>query len=156
FANAIDESWNAKATLFTEYEGVQPRICQPRIDHVNPFEARNRPEKESIFKHHEVSAFNQRDSHASCEKSMFRIDRTRDTGGQKHQRRIRSCGNRTQFQKHVSRYIGNRFHWLALKQFGQNTDEKPPILDHVGEAGGVAEIVVLNHKRAFLIASDTK
>ena len=156
FPDTMDKARNSKVTFPSEYQRIEPGISQARVNHVHTLQAGDRSQKECIVQDHQIAAFDQGNSHSSRQESVFRVNGARHPWSQQDHGWVGLGRDRSQLQQNRCWNIGNRFDRLALKQFGQNARQKPPVLNHVGETGSVTEIVVLDQQPAGNVPANAK
>ena len=85
---------------------------------------------------------------------MLRIGRTERAGSQQHDHGIRLGRMRPQHFQNAGGNIGNRVDAGVVERLGNDPREGATVLDHVGHAGSVAEIVVLHGERSIRQAAN--
>ena len=154
FADAVDEPWNAEHRVATKNHGVEPAVGESRVDDIHLAQAGYGFQIDLVIEHQQIPTLHERDAHTAAKKAMLRIGRTERAGSQQHDHGIRLGRMRPQHFQNAGGNIGNRVDAGVVERLGNDPREGATVLDHVGHAGSVAEIMVLHGERSIRQAAN--
>ena len=157
-AHALHETGDAEQGVALEDHRIEPGIPESHIKHMNAFEAGDRLEIKFVVEHKEVTPLDQRDTGAAGKKAVLGISRGRRAAGEQGDDRIvDALGSKSaECFEQTGRRVGNAPHMVAVKNFRINAGERTAVLHHVGNARGLAEVMVRHRHAAVGQAGESR
>ncbi len=133
---------------------IEPLVGDAVVDDLHLFQTGNGLEIDGVIQHEQVAALHERDAHAPGEKAVFGIHRAAGAGGKQHHGRVGIVGKRAEQFENVHRRLRNGVNGKILETLWDHPGQSAPVLDHVGNARRVAEVVMFHREVAIGQAAD--
>ncbi len=148
-AVGLDQPGDAEHAVRAEGLGVDELVVDAAVDHVD----RTRPlgglEVDALALDEEVAALDQRHAHAPRQEAVLEVRRVVRPGGEDHDRALAvAAGKRRQHLAQPHRVVAHRAHAGAMEDARERALHHAPVLDHVGDAGRHAQVVLEHDERA--------
>ena len=148
-ADAVHKPRNSDHRVAAERHRVEPAIREARVNHIHLVEAGDGFEIDLVVEDEEVAALHERNAHAAPEEAVLGVGGTARAGCEQDDHRIGLSGVGTQHFHNARGDIGDRVDAGIVERLRNHAGEGAPVLDHVGNARGVAEVVVLHGEAAI-------
>ena len=135
----------AQRAVGPEDQRIEEVVVDAAIDHVDALEPFGRAHIHDVALDDEVAALDQFDAELVGQKRVLVIGRVVDAGRQQHDRRLGGRGRRCdrfQRRQQLVRIILDRRHAIAREQLGKKPQHDLAVLQHVGNAGRRAGVVL--------------
>ena len=148
-AHALHEAGHAEQGVALEDHRIEPRIPESHVEHMDALEAGDRLEIKFVVEHEEVTSLHQGDTRAAGQKAVLGISRGRRAAGEQSNHRIIDTlgSERAECFEQTGRRVGDAPHVVAVENFRIDAGERAPVLHHVGNPRGLAEVMV-RHRHA--------
>ena len=140
-----------------ERERIEEIVIDPAIDHVDALRPLGRAHVDEARLHEQVAAFDQIDAELVGEERVLVIGRVVDAGGQQRDGGLARGGfrrDRLQRREQLVRIVLDRRHAMAREQLRKQPHHDLAVLQHVGDAGGRAGVVLQNVEGLGIDADD--
>ena len=151
-----EQAGHAKHRVGTKRARIEKIVVHPAVDHVDPLRSLRRAHVHRVALHEEVDALDELDTHLLGEERVFVIGRVVGTRRQHGDRRRLFARGRQRVEV-LEQEIGVVLHRpdrLRREELGKEPHHHPAVFEHVGHAGGDAEIVLEHVILAFVGADD--
>ena len=154
---AVDrkQARHAEQRIGAERERIEVGVVEPPVDDVDALPAGGGAHVEVAVAHEQVRALDQFHAHLLREEGMLEIGAVVRAGRQHHHRRLarRARRDRAQRVEQQRGVVLDRQHRLPGEQLREQPHHHLAVLEHVGHAGGRAQ-VVLQHQVAAVAVAD--
>jgi len=139
------QAGHAEQGIGPEHERIEEGVVDPAIDDVDPDRAVDRLHPDLVVVHDQVGPLDQVDPHIVGEEAVLIEGRIVVAGGEQHAARLARAAPRRDRIERLAQQLGigiDRPHREDVEQFRAEPKHRVTILDHVGDAGGRARIVL--------------
>ena len=153
---ARHQAGHAERGIGAEGERIEEVVVDAAIDHVDALGPLGGAHEDELVLDEQVAPLDQLDAELVGQEGMLVIGRVVDAGREQHHGRIGvggGRGDRFQGRQQLVRIVLDRRHAVAGEQLREQPQHDLPVLQHVGDAGGRAGIV-LEHVEGLGIDAD--
>ena len=147
-----EDAGHAQHRVLLEHEGIEEGVVDAAVDDVDLLQALRRLHHQRAVDHHQVLPLDQLDAHLVGEERVLEIGAVVDAGREHDDGgvAIEALG-RDALQRHaqIVGVVLHGAHAVAGEQVGEHVHHRLPVLQHVGDPGGRAR-VVLEHEELVL------
>ena len=149
------QAGHSQGGLGVEHHRIQEGVVDAAVDHVHPLQPPGGAHGHNVVVHHQITALHQLHAHAAGQKGVLEVGRVEDAGGEHCHGGIVAAGrwgDGPQGPQQRTPVVVYR----ADRQIGEGGGEEfghgGPVLDHIGDAAGVAQVVFQHPVGAVAVA----
>ena len=141
----VEDAGHAEHRIRPEHERIEEVVVDAAVEDVDPAQAERRLHVQAAVEHHEILALDQIDAHLVGEERVLEIGAVEDAGRQHRDGRLAfEAALRDRFER------AQQIFWIVVdgrdavqrEQVGEHVHHRFPVLQHVGDAGRRAGVVL--------------
>ena len=150
----VDEPGHAQDGVAAEADRIEELVVHAAVDHVDAAQSLGGPHVDHTRLHHQVLALHQLHAHLLCQEGVFEIGGVVDAGGEHHDRGLPPAvrGDILEHLAEAEAVVVDRAHPVAVEELREDVLHHPPVFQHIGDAGGAAQVVFEHQELATLVA----
>ncbi len=151
-----EQAGDSQHGVGAEHQGIQEIVVDAAVDDIDALRALGGAHEDGFVTDEKILAFHQLDAHLLREEGVFEIGAVVSAGGEENDRGVGDAGGGDAAQI-VEQHVGvvvDGGDAVAGEQLGEQAHHHLAVLEHVGDAGGDAQVVFEDAEFAGVVAHD--